>query len=149
MGKLFKIVLLGCLITAPGARAQSLAGPNSYPAPGSGLRVYPTPSMPYPRLPYTHKKAMPRKASNGQGKFYPLYPTPKATPLRSQKLKPLPAQGTVLSPASRQAHYPLPPPKPLSPPNPRPLPPNGVVSVMGPRSLNYHTLYQNPTPVYP
>lgn len=99
-----------------GIWAQAVIGQNSYPVQGSGLQVYPTPSMPYSRYPYTHKKRMPKKATPANGKFFALYPTPQAAPLKTQKMM-------------------------------MKLPPNRGVSVVGPRSIHYPTLYRNPTPV--
>jgi hypothetical protein len=89
-----------------GIWAQSVAGQNSYPVPGSGLQVYPTPKIAIPRLPYTRKKPMLRKTNTSQGKFFPLYPTPQPTSIRSQKFQKRPRNGPVSVLGPRQINYP-------------------------------------------
>ncbi len=139
---------LGALFLAgPGARAQVVSSP------GYAVRPFVTPPpMTHPRVPSTHDKRLRGKAqvSQGQGRFIPLNPASRPTPVRVQKIKRMPPYQAGAAPGPRQVTYPthlVTPIRPHEPPRVKALPSSGAISVMGPRQLQYHTLYQNPTPV--
>ncbi len=148
MRPIFLAAVLGAsLLATLVARAQVVSST------GYAVRPFVTPPpMTHPRARSTHDKRMRGKAkvSQGQGRFFPLNPASRPTPIRVQKMKKPPPYRAGTAPQPRQVTYPthwVTPTRPKEPPRVKPL--NGAVSVLGPRQLQYHTLYQNPTPVSP
>lgn len=128
MKKFFALTAMGILLAAGAAlwaqNSQSVPGlQTSFPIQGQGLKAVSTfpPSTPQGSIqvlrPF-HATPTPYKSH-----FYTLQPTPHPTPIRSQKNRHQPPGGSTTLPT-----------------------PKGPVTLLGPRDLKYHTLYQDPTP---